>query len=325
MMGSLRNVELKARDSDCGASEEVARRLSDTGEPTCTMRHRDFYYFCEEPGRRQKLREIVTRTGAEASISLQWVDYMRPDTTDSDKLSEYTLMTDSLLVPQQAAGKHLLCEVRKTRTLYMIGQTRVHLDKVEGLGEFLEFEVVLAEDESTEHGERIIRELKEKFNIKEEALLSASYVDLMLLLKNEEKSLVRRVYVAGRFDDKENVRLLMGTLKRECNVEITHDWTNVDTTRFTTDHARQTWCAEWDTDGVKQADALVVLMNSEPYAYRGTFCEIGIALGAGVRVFILSPTTGELAAKEVPFYHHPSIVHVSSEEALLRAIRMLGK
>ncbi|MBK7190771.1 MAG: class IV adenylate cyclase [bacterium] len=43
--------------------------------------------------------------------------------------------------------------VRKRRTLYLVGRTRVHLDRVEGLGEFLELEVVLLDDETAEVGE----------------------------------------------------------------------------------------------------------------------------------------------------------------------------
>lgn len=42
--------------------------------------------------------------------------------------------------------------VRKQRSLYIVGRTRVHLDIVEDLGHFVELEVVLREDEPTEHG-----------------------------------------------------------------------------------------------------------------------------------------------------------------------------
>ncbi|MEY2653331.1 MAG: hypothetical protein RLZZ524_358, partial [Pseudomonadota bacterium] len=42
--------------------------------------------------------------------------------------------------------------VRKRRMLYLVGRTRVHLDRVEGLGDFLELEVVMRDGEPPETG-----------------------------------------------------------------------------------------------------------------------------------------------------------------------------
>ena len=44
---------------------------------------------------------------------------------------------------QETLGKALGVKgrVKKTRLLYMVGQTRVHVDEVEGLGNFMELEV----------------------------------------------------------------------------------------------------------------------------------------------------------------------------------------
>lgn len=45
-------------------------------------------------------------------------------------------MTDILT---QSIG--VLGVVKKTRLLYMVGQTRIHIDEVDGLGNFVELEV----------------------------------------------------------------------------------------------------------------------------------------------------------------------------------------
>ena len=42
--------------------------------------------------------------------------------------------------------------VVKKRTLYIVGRKRAHLDRVEGLGQFLELEIVLEENVSIEVG-----------------------------------------------------------------------------------------------------------------------------------------------------------------------------
>ena len=81
----------------------------------------------------------------EAANAGQLIFYNRPDTS-GPKLSDFRVspvgdvegMKTLLSLALGAIG----C-VKKVRTLYMVGQTRVHLDKVEGLGEFVEFEVCM--------------------------------------------------------------------------------------------------------------------------------------------------------------------------------------
>ena len=72
--------------------------------------------------------------------------------------------------------------VIKRRTLWLVGRTRVHLDRVEGLGTFMELEVVLREDEPAGVGEREAQGLMAALGISAEALIDGAYVDLLRAL-----------------------------------------------------------------------------------------------------------------------------------------------
>ena len=61
----------------------------------------------------------------------------------------------------------------------MVGRTRVHLDTVAALGEFLELEVVLADDEPAETGVAEARRLMARLGIAPEQLVEGAYVDLL--------------------------------------------------------------------------------------------------------------------------------------------------
>ena len=90
-----------------------------------------------------------------------------------------------LPIPDPVATRKMLALVhgergiiRKTRWLYMVGQTRIHLDRVENLGDFLELEVVLRDGQSLEEGTAIARDLMAKLGIGDDQLVDRAYVDL---------------------------------------------------------------------------------------------------------------------------------------------------
>jgi predicted adenylyl cyclase CyaB len=69
--------------------------------------------------------------------------------------------------------------VRKTRYLYLAGQTRIHLDDVEGLGHFMELEVVLRADQSDAEGQAIAEDLMVRLGVRKDDLLEGAYMDLL--------------------------------------------------------------------------------------------------------------------------------------------------
>ncbi len=70
--------------------------------------------------------------------------------------------------------------IRKYRSLFLVGRTRVHLDRVEGLGHFLELEVMLVDDEPADSGIREAGELMDRLGIQPTQLLEGAYLDLLM-------------------------------------------------------------------------------------------------------------------------------------------------
>jgi predicted adenylyl cyclase CyaB len=167
-----RNVEIKARIESINSIFPRAAALADEG-PVEIIQD-DTFFACRNG--RLKLRafssdkgELIFYRRADQS-GPKTCFYVISPTTSPDTLRE----TLSLAYGQ--VGR-----VRKNRTLFLVGRTRIHLDRVEGLGDFLELEVVLADGESVETGEAIARDLMEKLGIQQDKLIERAYVDLQAL------------------------------------------------------------------------------------------------------------------------------------------------
>ena len=167
--GGRHLVELKARYEDLGK----ARALLSGAERLGTFVQVDTYFSLGE--RRLKLRAV------DGTNEGQLVYYERPD---SNGVKESRVLLAS--VPDAATVRQILmqvlpvkAEVRKTREVYRLQGVQVHLDVVPGLGKFLEFEKVLADESGRDEGQKQLEALRRYFQIPDEDLMGSSYSDLL--------------------------------------------------------------------------------------------------------------------------------------------------
>ncbi|MGI9534775.1 MAG: CYTH domain-containing protein, partial [Thermodesulfobacteriota bacterium] len=63
--------------------------------------------------------------------------------------------------------------------LYLYNRTRIHMDIVDDLGEFIELEVIMGRDDNHLNGKEEARSLINQLKIAEEDLINCSYIDLL--------------------------------------------------------------------------------------------------------------------------------------------------
>ncbi len=63
--------------------------------------------------------------------------------------------------------------------MYLVGRTRIHLDRVDGLGDFIELEVLLGQDDDEVGGEKEAHDMFARLGVAESDLVPVAYVDLL--------------------------------------------------------------------------------------------------------------------------------------------------
>ncbi|MDZ7816885.1 MAG: class IV adenylate cyclase [Planctomycetota bacterium] len=170
----MNNVELKARTTDLNKAREVCEELS--AEFMWRRNQRDIY-FATTPDRRLKLR-------IEDNESPYLVRYSRPDKTGGRDCT-YSILTIHRTCHAESVefftgALEVKGEVEKTRELFVWENVRIHLDRVKGLGEFIEFEHPVGEH-GKEQADMRIQMLCERFSINTPDTVPGSYVDLLEL------------------------------------------------------------------------------------------------------------------------------------------------
>jgi adenylate cyclase class 2 len=165
-----RNLEIKARIRDWDLACRTARSLAttDPGE----LHQLDTYF--RVPHGRLKLRQF-------SNPPAELIFYSRPDRSEA-KSSDYRIVKiDDAegLLDALTAALGILARVEKRRLVYLHENVRIHLDRVEGLGEFVEFEAVVDEQHDEARSHATLARLQQAFALRASDLLSGSYSDMI--------------------------------------------------------------------------------------------------------------------------------------------------
>ena len=165
-------MELKAIDPDRERSLAVCETLGATAHGVLIQR--DTYFHA--PHGRLKLRE-------EEGVTPHLIAYKRQDQA-GQRESRYRIVqvdqvdqVDELKVALSSA-LGIKVVVAKKRSLFLWNEVRIHLDKVEGLGDFIEFEAMAGDGSDLSREKAHVATMRQAFAIDDSHVIGDSYCDL---------------------------------------------------------------------------------------------------------------------------------------------------
>ena len=165
----MQNVEFKAELRDLEAARGQCRMLE--ARRIAVVKQNDTYYRVSDG----RLKHRVS-----PGQPPDWVLYHR-----ADRLQP-TVSTFTILTEQQARkrwGTHSLrpwVTVHKLREIWMLANRRIHLDVVEDLGTFIEFEGIVSKSQTADQCEDAVNLLRLQFQPVLGEPIAESYCDLMV-------------------------------------------------------------------------------------------------------------------------------------------------
>ena len=210
------NVELKAvdRDPEATAARCVSLGATDAG----VLSQRDTYF----PARRGRLK-LRVEAGA---LGGELIAYGRVDAVEPVE-SAYVLAP--VAAPEELeealdAALGTTVVVCKRRHLFLWEGVRIHLDEVDGLGSFVEFEAVLPDAGDRATADAKLARLRRELGIADESLVSLGYADLLMdgpqaLLRAASEAMHHAYAPYSKFKVGAAVRGASGAVYAGANVE----------------------------------------------------------------------------------------------------------
>jgi predicted adenylyl cyclase CyaB len=165
----MRNLEAKFWLADLKEAKEAAEAIGFVHHATLTQRDT----FFRAINGKLKLRE--------EPVSAALIHYQR-DRAGALELSNYSIVSVADPLATRAmleAALGVIAAVRKRRIVLIRNNVRLHLDDVEGLGQFGEIEAIVPERDAAARYDDEVRGIVEALGVPVSALIPSSYFELM--------------------------------------------------------------------------------------------------------------------------------------------------
>lgn len=163
----MKNIEFKVELRHLAAARQQCNAIGATRQGVLVQV--DTYFKLADG--RLKRRETVGQ-------ATQWIWYHRADDI-RPRPSDYAVLSEEQALRRW--GTHSLrpwLEVRKRRELWIIDNVRIHLDEVEDMGTFIEFEAIVSEELDADACLAAVTELRQIFAPVLGEAVAVSYSDL---------------------------------------------------------------------------------------------------------------------------------------------------
>ncbi len=166
----MQNIEFKAELRDMEIARAQCKALG--ARRVGVLRQRDTYYRLTSG--RLKRRETE---GEET----EWIFYHRPDRPQA-RMSHFMIYSEEQALTRFGTTPlPVYVVVEKSRELWLSRNVRIHLDEVDRLGRFIEFEALVDRQQDVQVCHDRIAELREAFAPVLGEMLACSYADLLAL------------------------------------------------------------------------------------------------------------------------------------------------
>ena len=118
-------------------------------------------------------------------------------------------------------------------------------------------------------------------------------------------------YLISKFSNRENVAERIKEVQ-EIGFDITHNWT--EKKHYSQPKSDQ---VEQDINGVRKADIIIAIIDNPKYQYRGSFAEIGCALGLDKTVFLITNNCEKGSAAHC-FLFHKNIIRFQTWDGFMK-------